>query len=152
MVKRIATILSLAVLTVTMAFASSPVGTWTGSYKFEMSKVKLPTDPQQKKMAQAAMEAIKAMKFTFILKSDKTFRMEMKSVQAGKARVQLSEGKYTVSGNKVMTTTLKRDGKSIAANDQTKNTLVMSADGNTLVHTKTDPQLQGHLELKRVKK
>ena len=37
-------------------------------------------------MAKSAIEAIKAMKFTFVLKSDKTFRMEMRSVQAGKQR------------------------------------------------------------------
>ncbi len=152
MSKRVVLLVVTMVFAVVAAVASSPVGTWIGAYKFDMSKVKLPTDPQQKAMAKSAIEAIKAMKFTFVLKSDKTFRMEMRSVQAGKQRVQVSEGKYTVTGNKVVSTTLKRDGKAVPANDRTVNTLRISTDGNTMVHTKSDPQLQGHLELKRAKK
>lgn len=152
MAKRIALLAALLVFIVAGASALNPVGTWVGSYKFDMSKIKMPTDPQQKKVAQEAINAIKAMKFTFVLRSDKSFRMEMRSVQAGKPRVQVSEGKYTFSANKVVTTTLKRDGKAVPTNDQTQNTLMISADGNTMVHTKTDPQLRGHLELKRAKK
>lgn len=87
------------------------------------------TKEQKAALKQAVAEGAK-IRVQLELKKDKTWVVKM-NLPDGKSSV--SSGTWTQKGSEVLTTTLVREGKKVAAKDIRAETMLLSKDGKQLV-------------------
>lgn len=126
--KKLALLLAAAMVC-TAAFAQSPVGSWKGKVKIDMSAMPKVTDPKQKEMMDKMLAQVQAMTITMNVKANKTFVVTIPAAMGQPG--QTSEGTWTQAGNVVTVTTTKRNGK--AAPDKKPQKMTIQHGGKVMI-------------------
>lgn len=105
----------------TTAFAQDVVGTFTGVYKVDMSKLKV----DDRKMMQAIIDA---SKITMSIRKDKTFVVTITNINQNSR----TEGTYRVVNGTLVTTDRRRNGKAVPDSSRRMTTFTISNGGRTL--------------------
>lgn len=105
----------------TTALAQDVVGTYLGTYKVDMSKLKV----EDQKMLQAMIDA---SKITMSIRKDKTFVVTITSINQSSR----TEGTYRVVNGTLVTTDRRRNGEAVPDSSRRLTTFTISNGGRTL--------------------
>lgn len=115
----------------TLAYAGiTPVGNWKGHVELDKSKFPTPRDANETKKLENILANAKQMKFTLILRQDKSFTFK---ASGGGTTSKNSEGTWKMEGQNVMISPTKVNGKPVGKmGGQLVEKYVFSKDGQSL--------------------
>lgn len=128
------TLAAAGLVVAAVVYAAGAAGKWTGKLEVKLPANMPKMDASQKQMMDKILVEARKMRVALELKSNNTYLLTATNIP-GQQKSATSEGTWKQTGNNVVITAKKEDGKAVSGEKAKPQTMVLSKDGKTMTLT-----------------